>query len=165
MRFVLDEDLRGSRTTVVGETDQVAGELAVDFNDLSTTQVGTLQINARTLATDNDFRNRAIKNEILNTNEYEFITFAPSLVEGLPESVSVGEPVTFTIGGDLTIRDVTNEATFEVEATAVSEGEISGMASAVVQRADYNLNIPSVPNVANVEQDVELYIDFTATTG
>ena len=162
MRFVLDEDLRGSRTTVVGETDQVAGELAVDFNDLSTTQVGTLQINARTLATDNDFRNRAIKNEILNTNEYEFITFAPSLVEGLPESVSVGEPVTFTIGGDLTIRDVTNEATFEVEATAVSEGEISGMASAVVQRADYNLNIPSVPNVANVEEEVELTINFVA---
>ena len=107
-------------------------------------------------------RNRAIKNEILNTNEYEFITFAPSLVEGLPESVSVGEPVTFTIGGDLTIRDVTNEATFEVEATAVSEGEISGMASAVVQRADYNLNIPSVPNVANVEEEVELTINFVA---
>jgi predicted lipoprotein with Yx(FWY)xxD motif/polyisoprenoid-binding protein YceI len=162
VRFELDEVLRGNHITVVGITDQVAGELAVDLNDLSTTQIGTLQINARTLATDNDFRNRAIKNEILNTNEYEFITFTPSAVVGLPESISVGEPVSFAIAGDLTIRDVTSEATFEVEAAAVSEDELSGTANAVIQRADYNLNIPSAPNVANVEEEVELYIDFIA---
>ena len=68
VRFELDEELRGNPITVVGETDQVAGEIAVDLAELSSTQVGTIQINARALATDNDFRNRAIKNEILNTN-------------------------------------------------------------------------------------------------
>ena len=65
--FELDEDLRGSRITVVGMTDQVAGEVALDFANLADTQVGTIQINARTLATDNNFRNRAIQNEILQT--------------------------------------------------------------------------------------------------
>jgi predicted lipoprotein with Yx(FWY)xxD motif/polyisoprenoid-binding protein YceI len=162
VRFELDEDLRGNRITVVGTTDQVAGELAVDLNDLSTTQIGALQINARTLATDNDFRNRAIKNEILDTDEYEFITFTPTAVNGLPDSAGLGEAVTFTIAGELTIRDVSNEATFDVEATAVSADEISGTASTVVQRADYDLIIPSVPNVANVEEEVELTIDFIA---
>ena len=67
VRFELDEDLRGSRKTVVGETDQVAGELAVNLSHLADTQAGTLQINARTLVTDNNFRNRAIRNKILNT--------------------------------------------------------------------------------------------------
>ena len=62
VRFELDEDLRGSRITVVGTTDQVAGELAVDLNNPAATQVGVIQINARTLATDNNFRNRAIQN-------------------------------------------------------------------------------------------------------
>jgi predicted lipoprotein with Yx(FWY)xxD motif len=162
VRFELDEDLRGNRITVVGTTDQVAGELAVDLNDLSTTQIGALQINARTLATDNDFRNRAIKNEILDTNAFEFITFTPIAVEGLPESVGVGETVAFTITGELAIRDVTNEAIFDVEATAVSADELSGTASTVIQRADYGLIIPSVPNVANVEEEVELTIDFIA---
>ena len=162
VRFELDEDLRGNRITVVGTTDQVAGELAVDLNDLSTTQIGALQINARTLATDNDFRNRAIKNEILDTNAFEFITFTPTAVEGLPESVGVGETVAFTITGELAIRDVTNEAIFDVEATAVSADELSGTASTVIQRADYGLIIPSVPNVANVEEEVELTIDFIA---
>jgi polyisoprenoid-binding protein YceI len=160
--FELDEDLRGARVTVVGTTDQVAGELALDLNDLSSAQVGVLQINARTLATDSNFRNRAIQNEILETGTYEFITFTPTAVTGLPASVGIGEEVTFTILGDLTIRDVTQPVTFNVTATAVSENQISGTATAVVSRATYNLNIPSVPDVANVEDEVQLTITFVA---
>ena len=162
VRFELDEELRGQPKTVVGATDQVAGEIAVDFSDLSTAQAGILQINARTLTTDNDFRNRALNNQILETGSFEFITFTPTSVVGLPNSVSVGEMVSFSIVGDLTIRDVTNEATFTVEATPVSETQITGSANTTVTRGDYGLQIPSVPNVANVEDEVELYIDFTA---
>ena len=160
VRFELNEELRGEPKTVVGTTDQVAGQIAVDRSDLSATQVGIIQVNARTLATDNDFRNRAINNEILNTDEHEFITFTPTAINGLPDSVDIGETVNFTIVGDLTIRDITNEATFNVEATLVSNTELVGTASTIVSRTDYNLIIPSVPNVANVEEEVELYIDF-----
>ena len=162
VRFQLDEDLRGVRTTVIGVTDQVAGQLSVNLVDLSQTQVGVIQINARTLVTDNNFRNRAIQNEILDTGSFEFITFTPTGIEGLPASATMGETVTFTLVGDLTIRDVTLPATFNVEATAVSETQITGSATAVVNRADFGLQIPSVPNVANVDEEVELYIDFTA---
>ncbi len=165
VRFQLDEDLRGVRTTVVGTTDQVAGQLSLNLADLSQTQVGVIQINARTLATDNNFRNRAIQNEILDTGNFEFITFTPTAVEGLPASAAIGETITFTLVGDLTIRDVTLPATFTVEATAASETQITGTATAVVNRADFGLQIPSVPNVANVEEEVELYIDFTANAG
>lgn len=165
VRFELDEDLRGRRTTVVGRTDQLAGELALDLDDLSGAQVGVVQINARGLATDNSFRNRAIQNEILDTGAYEFITFTPTSIEGLPSNAALGEQVSFTIHGDLTIRDITAPASFAVTARADSETQISGTASAVVLRSDYNLRIPSVPNVANVEEEVELYIDFVATTG
>lgn len=162
VRFELDEDLRGQRITVVGTTSQVAGEIAFNLSDLSQTQVGILQINARTLQTDNDFRNRAIQNQILDTGPYEFITFTPSAINDLPPSAAVGDTITFTIDGDLTIRDITLPATFTVQVMVISETEISGTASAIVTRSDYELTIPSVPNVANVEQEVELYIDFVA---
>ncbi len=162
VRFELDEDLRGNRITVVGETDQVAGELALDLANLATAQVGVIQINARTLETDNGFRNRAIQNQILYTGTYEFITFTPTAVNGLPASANVGEEISFSLVGDLTIRDVTTEVTFDVTATAVSATQISGTASATILRADYGLRIPKVPNVANVEEEVELIIDFVA---
>lgn len=162
VRFSLDEDLRGERVTVVGVTDQVAGELALDLNDLSTAQVGTILINARTLVTDNDFRNRAMQNQILDTGTYEFISFAPTAVTGLPASAAIGEAITFNIEGDLTIREITQPVVFVVTATAVSESQISGTATATVSRADYDLRIPNVPSVANVDDAVVLTIDFTA---
>ena len=163
VRFEIDEDLRGERNKVVGVTNQVAGEIALDRGDLSTVQVGIIRINARTLLTDNDFRNRAIQNRILDTGGFEFITFEPKVVEGLPASVAVGESVSFSIVGDLAIRDIVQETTFEMEVTLTSEDEIIGSARTVIARADYGLNIPSVPNVANVEEEVELYIDFVAS--
>lgn len=162
VRFELDEDLRGERITVVGETDQVAGELALDLANPSSAQVGVIQINARGLTTDNNFRNRAIQNEILNTGNFEFITFTPTAVNGLPGSAAVGDTVEFTIDGDLTITDQTQPVTFNVSATLVSEGQIVGTATAVINRTDYGLNIPSVPSVANVEEEVDLIITFTA---
>lgn len=162
VRFELDEDLRGQRITVVGTTDQVAGELAVNLADLAATQVGVIQINARTLQTDNNFRNRAIQNEILDTGAFEFITFTPTDVVGLPAGASVGEEVSFSINGDLTIRDITQPVTFNVTATSVSPTQIAGIATTTIAREAFGLTIPEVPNVANVEEEVELYINFVA---
>lgn len=162
VRFELDEDLRGTRITVVGITDQVAGQLALDLSDLSTAQVGAIQINARTLVTENNFRNRAIQNEILDTDTYEIISFVPTAVTGLPASAVMGEEISFTIEGDLTIRDVTAPATFSVTATAVSATQITGTATATVLRDAFGLNIPEAPGVANVENEVDLIITFVA---
>lgn len=164
VRFELDEDLRGVRTTVVGTTDQAAGQIGLNLNDLSSAEVGVIQINARTLETDNRFRNRAIQNRILETGAYEFITFTPTAVNGLPDSAEVGEQISFTVQGDLTIRDVTQTVTFDVVATAVSPDQINGAASTTISREAYDLQIPEVPDVANVEDEVELYIDFVANS-
>ena len=96
------------------------------------------------------------------TDEFEFITFVPSEIIGLPSSGSIGDEFQFSIIGDLTIRDITQPVTFDVSVTVLSDQQMEGSASAVINRVDYDLNIPSVPNVANVEEDVELYIDFIA---
>lgn len=162
VRFELGEDLRGVRTAVTGVTDQIAGEIAANLSDLSSTQLGVVQINARGLATDNNFRNRAIHNEILDTGAYEFITFAPTAIDGLPASAVLGEEVRFTIDGDLTIRDITRPVTFDVTATTVSADRLVGTATASVNRVDFDLRIPSVPSVANVDEVVRLTIDFVA---
>lgn len=167
VRFALEEDLAGQRITVVGRTDQVAGQVLVDFAAPANSQVGTIRINVRTLATDNDFRNRAIRSQILQSAqaEFEFSDFVPTSVTGLPETVAIGEAFTFQLTGDLTLRGITSPVTFDVTVTPVSETRLEGSAVATVQRASWELNIPSVPNVANVSEDVELTIDFVAVAG
>lgn len=163
VRFIIDEVLNNAPKTVVGTTNQVAGELAVDPNDPTKTRVGTIQVNARTLATDSQFRDRAIKNQILSTDQYEFVTFTPKQIVGLPQNGAVGQRYTFQVIGDLTIRDVTKEVTFDVTATPASETRLEVNATTTIRYADYGITIPQVRQVASVADQVRLEIDFVAT--
>ncbi len=161
-RFILGEVLRGEPNSLVGSTDQVAAEILFDPADPEATQVGTILVNARTLATDDNRRNRAMGNQILYTDRFEFISFSPTSISGLPDAVTFGDSVILQITGDLTIRGLTNVATFEVVVIPVSAERLEGRASTTVMRGDYGLTIPNVPFVANVDEEVLLELDFVA---
>ena len=164
-RFLIGEILRGESITVEGKTNQITGQIAVNLDDLSTAAVGPIQVNAQTLLTDNGFRNRAIQTRILLSRVFEFVTFTPTAVSGLPDRIAPGEPIQFQITGDLTIVETTNPAVFDVTAVATSESRIEGSAVTTIQRAAYNLFVPSATGVAGVEEDIVLEIDFAAEAG
>jgi polyisoprenoid-binding protein YceI len=161
-RFIIDEVLNDQPKTVVGATNQVAGQIAIDPQSPALSRVGVIQINARDLTTDSDFRNRAIKNQILQTDQYEFITFTPTEITGLPQSGAVGESYTFKMVGDLTIGAVTKQVTFDVTTSAASESRLTGTATTTIAYADYGITIPQVRQVASVEDQVRLELEFVA---
>jgi polyisoprenoid-binding protein YceI len=160
--FVIDEILRGSPKTVVGTTNQVAGQIAADLKDLDAAQVGTITINARTLTTDADGRNRMLQNQILQTDQHELITFAPKQMVGLPETAAVGQTFTLQMVGDLTIRGTTRETTFDVAVTPTADNRLEGTALSTIRYADWGVSIPQVPSVAGVEDQVDLRLSFVA---
>lgn len=165
--FEIDEVLRGNPTTVIGTTDQVAGDVVVDFGNPASSQIGTIRINMRTLSTDNQFRNQALRAQILESaqDQYEFANFEPTNLSGLPqEAVSIGDTLSFQVTGNLTIRDVTREVTFDTEVNVTAEDRLEGSASTTIRYPDFNITIPDVPNVSGVEEEVLLSIDFVATT-
>lgn len=163
-RFHVDEVLLGEDKTVIGVTSLVTGELAVDPADPSSASVGVIQIDARDFTTDNNRRNASIRRYVLQSarDEYQYIVFEPTALDGLPATVAVGEPFEFSMTGNLTIRDVTHPATFTVTVTPEAEDRLVGLASSTVTRGDYGLTIPSVPGVANVGDEVLLELQFTA---
>jgi polyisoprenoid-binding protein YceI len=156
--FEVDEVLRGSPFTVVGTTDQVAGQLALDSSNLD----GTIVINARTLQTDDSSRDRALANFILDTSSHEYITFAPGDASGMPEAFVPGQVYTFDLTGDLTIKGTTRPATFSVSVTPAADGQLEGTATSTINYADWGVSIPSVPFVASVDQDVTVQLAFSA---
>jgi polyisoprenoid-binding protein YceI len=163
--FTLQEDLRGQRIDVIGTTSDVGGDIIVNVSDPTASQIGQIVVNARTLVTDNNFRNQAIRSEILLSAQdaYEFITFTPTAISGLDgATVAVGQPVTFQITGDLTIVDTTLSVTFDATATLTTASELTGTATLVAKWADFGLVIPSVPGVSNITEDVTLAINFVA---
>lgn len=166
VRFVIDEILLGNPKTVIGVTDQVAGDLLVDFENPANSQLGAIRINARTLTTDNEIRNRALRGQILQSeqDEYEFIEFIPTRLIGLPEQVTIGEQFSFEIEGYLTIRGVSQLVTFEATLMPESETSVHGRAVTDVRYAAFGIVIPNAPGVAGVSENVRLEIDFVATT-
>jgi polyisoprenoid-binding protein YceI len=162
-RFVIDEVLQGSPKTVIGSTNQVAGQIALDPSDLDTAQVGTILNNARTLATDSSQRDRQIQNRILETSEHEYISFQPKQLVGLPDGAAAGQTVPIQIVGDLTIRGITREVTFDATLTPSSADRFQGSAATTIRYADWGINIPQVPMVAGVADSAQLQIDFVAT--
>lgn len=163
-RFIIDEVLRGTPTTVVGTTNQVAGEIAANLNDIDAASVGPIRINARTLTTDAESRNRMLQNRILETEQHEFIVFTPKSVVGLPDTATVGQPITFKMVGDLNIRGTAREATFDVTLTPTAANRLEGTASTSIRYADWGVSIPQVPSVAGVAEQVGLHLDFVATS-
>lgn len=161
-RFIINEILNGNPKTVVGVTSEVAAQIIVDANNPANTQLGVVQINARTLETDSGNRNRAIQNQILDTGEFEFITFMPTGFISFPTGGTVGDSFSFQIVGNLTIRDITQEVTFDVTVTIESETRLSGLAQATILRDDFGLTIPQVPQVAGVDEEVILELEFVA---
>lgn len=161
--FELDEELRGSPMRVVGTTDQVAGQILIDTADLSTIEFSEIVINARTFETGSGQRDRAIRGPvILNSasDEFEFITFSVSSVDGLPAGAVPGDTIAFSITGDLTVRGVTSAETFDVSATLVDSSTIEGSANTSISRDVYGIGIPNVPSVANVSDEVSLKLEF-----
>lgn len=163
-RFIIDEILFGDPNTVVGSTNVISGVLTVDLGDLAQTSVEPVVIDASELATDNRFRNRSLSRMILQSNrdEYQYITFTPTQIDGLPASPTVGETANLAVTGDLQIRDIVAPATFAVTVTAASDVQLEGLAVATVHRADFDLQIPDVDGVAEVSDDVRLEFEFIA---
>lgn len=163
-RFLINEVLLGAQTEVKGVTSQITGTIDIDLAAPANTRVSPIIVDARDLKTDRNLRDRAIRRFILQSadDKYQFITFTPGRIEGLPPAAHPGDTFTFTIAGDLQIRDVVAPTTFTVTLTADSESQIRALAQTTVQRTTFDLQIPSAPGVADVSEEVRLELAFVA---
>ncbi len=166
-RFFINEVLLGVPTEVKGVTSLISGTLTVDPADPAASRIGTISVDAGDLRTDRNLRNRAIRRFILETGDEanRYITFTPTAISGLPAAAAPGDSFTFQVTGDLKIKNTVKPVTFDVELTADSATQISGLAKATVKRSDFDLTIPSAPGVADVTDEVRLELAFTAKAG
>ncbi len=177
-QFLIGEVIFGEENLVEGTTRQLDGSFLVDYEE-NTVDVGQFEINVRDITTrslDVDIedqgwtdgeRDTVIRAEILESgqDEFEFTTFDPTGVSGVPDSIAVGDTFDIVITGDLTIRDVTRSVDFDMELSLDSDDEISGTASTIVDLDNFEITIPYVgggSDVASVDDEVELRLEFTA---
>ena len=152
--------------TAIGATNQIAGDIIVDFVNPSNSQVGTIRINLRSLQTDDPKRDQSIRCCVLLTgrDEYEFGEFKPTSISPLPAQVELNQPISVQITGDLTVRGVTHPATFDVTLNLPDETELHGLATAQVNRRDFGIlnNADNGFDYHGVVDEVTLEFEFVA---
>jgi polyisoprenoid-binding protein YceI len=130
-------------STVKGKFTEFEGEFAIDEDDLVHSGA-ELKIKAASLETGFDQRDQHLRSaDFFNVDEYPEISFSTRRVE------RNGSEATFRVAGDLTIRDVTREVEFDLEAAGPVEDPWGGTriavsGEAVVDRRDWGLewNVP-----------------------
>lgn len=112
----------GEFRIAVGVTHSIVGEVEIDRANVANSLIGDVVININELTSDEPRRDGAIRGQWLESDKFPYATLSNIEVVGLPQSAYVdGEPLSFTVRGDLTIREVTRPTDFAVTATLTGD--------------------------------------------
>jgi polyisoprenoid-binding protein YceI len=145
----------------VGITTEVNGEILVDRENPQNSSLGVVSVDISQFTSDNQRRDNAIRERFLQSAQYPIVEFSPQDIQGLPETYEQGQEITFQISGDLTIRDVTKPATFEVKMTGNGD-TITGEATTTILMSDYGFGPISIAGILNTEDEVNIIFVFKA---
>ena len=143
----------------VGVTEDVEGTLVLGPDGTVSPEDSLIRVDLSTLQSDEDRRDNYVRNRTLGTGQYPHTEFVPTAISGLQWPLPSTGEASFSITGDMTIRDVTKEVTWETTAQ-FSDDRITGTATTDFTFDEFDLNVPSVAVVLSVENNIRLEIDF-----
>ena len=118
-------------------------------------------VDLRQLTSDERLRDRFIRDETLQTGRFPSAQFAATEARSLPWPAPESGEVKFQILGDLTVHGVTRPAVWDVVAT-VSGPEVAATATTKVKITDFGMQIPRVPTVLSIEDELTLDLETKA---
>lgn len=146
----------------VGSTQEIQGQLQLNLNDMSNALGSNhFTVNIASLTSDQSRRDRAIRERLLQLNQYSTAEFVATAIEGLPENYAEGEEVNFKLVGDLTMREVTRPVIFDVTATLQGD-TITGVATTQLRLTDFGFNPPNLVNLLSVADEFTVQVEFAA---
>lgn len=145
---------------VVGKTSAVSGQVVLDAKGAVNPAESRITVDLTGLKTDRDRRDGYVQRNTLQTATYPTTTLVVRELRGLAFPLPTSGQVTFTLVGDLTLKDVTRPTTWTVTATASATG-LTGTAKTAFNFDVFGLTKPRVPVVARVDDPITLELDFT----
>ena len=154
---------QGNRfNTAQGTTGDVTGDITINKQNPSLSTIGTIKVDISKLASDSGQRDNQIRNRWLESTKYPTATFVPKRLEGLPTTpYTDGQDLTFKIVGDLTIRTVTKEVTFDATGKIVGD-TFTGTSATKFNMTDFGFDPPDVAGIVKAENGVELTMTIEA---
>lgn len=146
----------------VGTTRAIEGQFQLNWDDLSAPLgENTFTVDLSTLESNQRLRDNWIRENGPEFATYPDAIFVAERLEGAPESYTMGEEVTFQMVGQLTIRETTQPATFDVTAK-LQDATVTGTATAALKMTSFGIEPPDFANTLTVADDFQIRVEFTA---
>ncbi len=97
----------------------------------------------------------------MESSRYPQATFKTTSITDLPDTVAAGDEISFTVTGDLTVKQTTKPVTWNVT-MKIEEGRLVGLASMQTLMSDFGVGPLQLP-IVMTEDQVKLFFDFVAT--
>jgi len=137
--YRVKEILFGVDADGVGRTNQVDGAITISGTQVTS---GDFTVDVASITSDESRRDGQFRGRIMSTDEFPEATFVLTEPIELGTEPVDGAQVATTATGELTLRGVTNEVTFDVEAR-LDNGRIGVLGNIPVVFADYGIDNPS----------------------
>jgi polyisoprenoid-binding protein YceI len=145
-------------------TEKVTGEFTV-LPDGTFTAGSKIVADLTALSSDVDIRDDFIKQNTLQTRRFPEATFVPTRAERL-ELPLLTSGATFKLVGQMTIRGVTKEMTFDVVAKqSGSDLAATAKVTPAFQFGTFGMSQPRVFSVISIRDEIRLEVELVAKQG
>jgi polyisoprenoid-binding protein YceI len=141
--YRVKEILFGVDAEGVGRTNQITGSLTIDGTTLVSAE---FVVDVASIESDDSRRDSQFRGRIMSTDEFPEATFVLSEPIELGTEPVDGATVETEATGDLTLRGVTNEVTFELTGR-VENGRIGVLGEIPVVFEEYGIANPSIGGI------------------
>ena len=160
-RYRAQEELANiGAVEAVGKTNAIIGQILFDAEGLPRA-CSRFDVDLRTLQSDSSRRDNYLYENTLETGQFPLATFILTAVEGLDGPLADGEETTFTMVGNLTLRDVTKLVSWTTTATRDGDA-LTGNAVTAFDMPDFGIEPPVVGPVVSLDERVALEVDLSA---
>lgn len=147
-------------TDAVGETRAIEGEIYLTPTGLYTGAQSQFKVDLRTLTSDESRRDNYIRTNTLRATQFPFAEFVVTRIEGFPTNYVEGTEVELKMVGNMTIRGVTKELTFDVKARQAGD-TLTGIADTTFRFQDFGMTPPDV-GIAKAEENIRIQVEIVA---
>jgi polyisoprenoid-binding protein YceI len=152
--YRVEEVLAGVNATAVGRSNEISGLMTIAG---TTIPVVDIEVQVASITSDESRRDGAFTGRVMNAAEFPTATFTLTQPIELGAVPADGEQITASATGDLTLRGVTNEVTFDV--TAQANGQLIGVLGSIpVLFSDYGIDNPSFAGVTTEDNGLVEFV-------
>ena len=148
--------------TAVGSSNVISGDIYINRQLLSASRLDKMTVDISKLASDDRQRDNQIRQRWLESNKFPQAVFVTKRLEGLPDGAyTEGQELSFKIVGDLTIRTVTKEITWDAKGK-IEGGVFKGTATTSFNMTDFGFDPPSIGGFVSAENGVTVEMELEA---